>query len=39
MSVMFRVGKDGKRTETPVDSGGVPPTKMVDAYLYLGRGI
>ena len=36
MSVMFRVGKDGKRTETPVDSGGVPPSKMVDAYLYLG---
>lgn len=36
MLVMFRVGKDGKRTETPVDSGGVPPSKMVDAYLYLG---
>ena len=36
MSVMFRVGKDGKRTESPVDSGGVPPLKMVDAYLYLG---
>jgi hypothetical protein len=36
MFIMFRVGKDGKRTETPVNSGGVPPTKMVDAYLYLG---
>jgi hypothetical protein len=36
MSVMFWGGKDGKRTGTPVDSGGVPPTKMVDAYLYLG---
>ena len=34
--VLFRVGKDGKRTETPVDSGGVSPSKMVDAYLYLG---
>jgi len=34
--VMFRFGKDGKRTETPVDFGGVPPLKMVDAYLYLG---
>src|ERR1039457_824473 len=36
VTVMFRVGKDGKRTESPVDSGGVPPFKMVDAYLYLG---
>ena len=36
MLVMFRVGKDGKRTETPVDSGGVPFSKTVDAYLYLG---
>ncbi len=36
MLVMFRVGKDGKRTETPVDSGGVPFSKMADAYLYLG---
>jgi hypothetical protein len=36
MSVMFRVGKDGKRTESLLDSGSVPPTKMVDAYLYLG---
>jgi hypothetical protein len=36
MLVMFRVGKDGKRTESPVDSGGVPLSKMVDAYLYLG---
>jgi uncharacterized iron-regulated protein len=27
VSVMFRVGKDGKRTESPVDSGGVPPIK------------
>jgi len=35
-AVLFRVGKDGKRTETPVDSGGVPLSKMVDAYLYLG---
>jgi uncharacterized iron-regulated protein len=34
--VMFRVGKDGKRTESPVDSGGVPFSKMADAYLYLG---
>jgi hypothetical protein len=36
VGVLFRVGKDGKRTESPVDSGGVPVTKMVDAYLYLG---
>lgn len=36
MLMMFKVGKDRKRTETPVESGGVPPTKMVDAYLYLG---
>ena len=36
VSVMFRVGKDGKRTETPVDSGDVPFSKMADAYLYLG---
>jgi len=36
VGVLFRVGRDGKRTESLVDSGGVPPSKMVDAYLYLG---
>jgi hypothetical protein len=35
-AVLFRVGKDGKRTESLVDSSGVPISKMVDAYLYLG---
>ncbi|MGA8216193.1 MAG: hypothetical protein WB799_21565 [Candidatus Sulfotelmatobacter sp.] len=34
--IFFRVRKDGKRTESPVDSGDVPASKMVDAYLYLG---
>jgi len=33
--VIFRVGKDGKRTESLVDSSDLPATKMVDAYLYL----
>lgn len=28
-AVLFRVGKDGKRTESPGDSGGVPLSKMV----------
>ena len=36
MNVIFRVGKDGKRTETPVDSSGVAFSRMADAYLYLG---
>jgi len=35
-AILFRVGKDGKRTESPVDSSGVPASKKVDAYLYLG---
>lgn len=35
-AVIFRVGKDGKRTESPVDSSDVPASKAVDAYLYLG---
>jgi hypothetical protein len=33
--VIFRIGKDGKRTESPLDSSDLPATKMVDAYLYL----
>jgi uncharacterized iron-regulated protein len=36
MNVMFRVGKDGKRTESPFDTGGVAFSKMADGYLYLG---
>jgi hypothetical protein len=35
-NVMFGVGKNGKRTETSIDSGGVSFSKMADAYLYLG---
>ena len=35
-TVFFKVGKDGKRTETPADASVVPAAKMVDAYLYLG---
>jgi len=35
-AVFFRVRKDGKRTESPIGSGDVSATKMVDAYLYLG---
>jgi hypothetical protein len=35
-AVLFRVGKDGKRVESLIDSGDVSVTKLVDAYLYLG---
>jgi len=35
-AVLFKVGKDGKRTESPADSSDAPTSKMVDAYLYLG---
>ncbi len=34
--ILFRVRKDGKRTESPIDPGDVPASKTVDAYLYLG---
>ena len=34
--VIFRIGKDGKRTETSIDSRGVSFSRMADAYLYLG---
>jgi hypothetical protein len=34
-SILFRGGKDGKRTESLIDSGDVSATKLVDAYLYL----
>jgi hypothetical protein len=35
-AVFFKAGKDGKRIESVTDSGDVPVTKLVDAYLYLG---
>jgi hypothetical protein len=35
-AVFFKVGKDGKRIESVIDSGEVPATKLLDAYLYLG---
>jgi hypothetical protein len=34
--VFFSFGKDGKRSEAPVESSDVPFSKMVNAYLYLG---
>jgi hypothetical protein len=35
-AIFFKVGKDGKRAESLIDSGDVSATKLVDAYLYLG---
>ncbi len=34
--VLIRFGKDVNRTESAMESSAVPPSRMVDAYLYLG---